>query len=72
MRVNISISGELLKKIDKYAEANDYNRSSLIAEALRKIIHTPYTTPEAKSKISTPSHCKHGYMYGLCKFGCQI
>ena len=38
MRINISISEELLKKTDGYAKINSYDRSSLIAEALRRIM----------------------------------
>ena len=71
MRVNISLNNKLLKVVNSYCETMGYNRSELISELLRnKVIGDVKTTDELVEETVLKSSCKHGYMFGLCKFGC--
>ncbi|MBR1087568.1 type II toxin-antitoxin system HicB family antitoxin [Bradyrhizobium manausense] len=38
VRVNVTLPGDVLEQIDKYAEAHGYTRSGLLAQAARKLI----------------------------------
>src|SRR3954452_10996429 len=38
VRVNVTLPGDVLEQIDKYAEANGYTRSGLLAQAAKKLI----------------------------------
>lgn len=38
VRVNITLPGDVLEQIDKYAEAHGYTRSGLLAQAARKLM----------------------------------
>ncbi|WP_028138598.1 type II toxin-antitoxin system HicB family antitoxin [Bradyrhizobium japonicum] len=38
VRVNVTLPGDVLEQIDKYAEAHGYTRSGLLARAAKKLI----------------------------------
>lgn len=38
VRVNVTLPGDVLEQIDKYAEAHGYTRSGLLAQAAKKLI----------------------------------
>ncbi|MCK1655101.1 type II toxin-antitoxin system HicB family antitoxin [Bradyrhizobium sp. 149] len=38
VRVNVTLPGDVLEQIDKYAAANGYTRSGLLAQAAKKLI----------------------------------
>ena len=38
VRVNVTLPGDVLEQIDKYAEAHGYTRSGLLAQAAKKMI----------------------------------
>ena len=46
MRINISIDNTLLTQVDEYAEKYSYDRSELIAQALRKMIFKEKEEPD--------------------------
>ena len=38
VRVNVTLPGDILEQIDKYAEAHGYTRSGLLAQAAKKLM----------------------------------
>jgi metal-responsive CopG/Arc/MetJ family transcriptional regulator len=38
VRVNVTLPGDVLEQIDRYAEAHGYTRSGLLAQAAKKLI----------------------------------
>jgi len=38
VRVNVTLPGDVLEQIDKYAEAHGYTRSGLLAQAAKKLM----------------------------------
>ncbi len=38
VRVNVTLPGDILEQIDKYAEAHDYTRSGLLTQAAKKMM----------------------------------
>lgn len=41
VRVNVTLPGDILDQIDKYAEAHGYTRSGLLAQAAKKLMTDP-------------------------------
>lgn len=38
VRVNVTLPGDILEQIDKYAEAHGYTRSGLLTQAAKKLM----------------------------------
>jgi hypothetical protein len=68
----------LLHDLDSYCEKHMFSRSEFLRNAVRDIVYKVVIEdklkepPTEKYPSMGKSHCKHGYLYGLCKFGCQL